>query len=262
MRIHLVLGLGLLGCSQAAGPVTFGRAAMPAELEVETRHRLELALGVGVGDEVETQRVVEETSVRARVERHQEGTVVRWLRHDDEGVSGRSVLVDVLGARWIDDRRPVAGALLTQARALEQVARGPNALQVALMESPLNVQERAAKVDEVFGALAAAALGSSVEVQRAAMRLSASTDGVAVFDTELSATSTSGPVAMELELRGTVEVRREDTMLLGFSLEGPVVVDTPGATTEDPAVQGRGVLFVSRRMRPTGSGAAAMTAAR
>lgn len=257
MRVVLVAFVVVLAACQREAPVTFSPGPPLAEVEVERRHHLTLDLSIGVGDERERQPLVDSASLRARVERRTDGVVVRWL--EDRGakpstVEGRSLVVNALAVRSVDDGSLAGPHESVSARALAQVGAGPDALQVALMRAPLRRGERRADLDEAFAALAVQSLGARgpVTLDEATLRLAASTDAVAVFSAVLNARTRSGPVTMTWALRGTLEVRRADTFPLSLALEGPVRVasDQPG---EDlPDVSGEGAFVVLHRARELG----------
>lgn len=256
MRTSWLVLLGLFAGCHAEAPVTF-TAAAPAPLEVESRHQLALALTIGVGAEVEPQRWEESSSLRARVEPTASGAVVRWLeRTGDEGrqLEGRSFVVDARGARPLDGEGALAGGALQQTLALARTVSGPDALQVALLQSPTRREVERREVKEAFVRLAQRALGSdaAVEVSSASLVLRAATDAVAVFEASLVASTRADAVAMTYALRGTLEVRRADTLPLSLALEGPVTVRSTEQDPDLPRVEGKGLLVVSRRLRTLG----------
>lgn len=252
MRVVLACLISLLAACHREVPVTFSPGAPPPEVEVETRHQLSLALSIGVGDEVEAQTLVDEARVRARVERRQDGTVVRWLEHTGPEAArfeGRSVMVSSLAVRAIAEQTTVGALEATEARRLAEVSSGPDALQVELMRQPVRRRERSQSLDDTFGALAARALGEGVAVKTSSLRLEAATDSVAVFSANLVAMTHAGPVTMTYDLRGTFEVRRADTFPLALALEGPVTVRSEHTGDDQPQVTGSGTLVVLHRAR-------------
>ncbi|MBL8923158.1 MAG: hypothetical protein JNJ54_30185 [Myxococcaceae bacterium] len=254
MRLVLVALVVVLAACHREAPVTFLPGQPLADVEVERRHHLSLDLSIGVGEERERQPLVDSASLRAQVERRAEGVVVRWL--EDRGmhpstVEGRSLVVNALAVRSVDDGTLAGPRESSSARALAQVGAGPDALQVALMQAPLRRGERRPGVDEAFGALAARTLGGggAVDVEEASLRLEAATDSVAVFSAALVAKTHAGPVTMTWALRGTLEVRRSDTFPLSLALEGPVRVTSEQPDEGLPDVTGEGSFVVLHRAR-------------
>lgn len=254
MRVVLVAFVVVLAACHREAPVTFSPGPPLAEVEVERRHHLTLDLSIGVGEERERQPLVDSASVRARVERRADGVVVRWL--EDRGaqsssLEGRSLMVNALAVRSVDDGSLARPQESASARALAQVGAGPDALQVALMRAPLRRGERRTDIDDAFGALAAQSLGGqgTVVLDDASLRLEAATDVVAVFSAVLNARTRSGPVTMTWALRGTLEVRRADSFPLSLALEGPVRVASAQPGQDLPDVSGAGSFVVLHRAR-------------
>lgn len=250
MRVFAAVLISLVGCSERPPGVTFGVPTPLTQFEATSIHALELSLTIGVGDDVEAQRHAEDRRTRVRVERADDGAMLRILEWKNSNLEGRGVKVTAQAVTTIDDDQAVPAEAALFARSLTQPLAGPDALQVELMRVPTFLNRRVARLDDTFASLARQSLGQNVEVRRATMQLTGATESVAVFTTTLDATTTSGPVQMDYALTGTLEVQRADTFILGFALEGPVTVETPGATTEQPSVRGAGTLVLSRRMRP------------
>lgn len=251
MRVFAAVLISVLvGCTERPTGITFGAPTPLTQLETTSIHAVDLALTIGVGDDVEAQHQNEDGRTRVRVERADDGATLRILEWKNSNLEGRGVKVTSTNVITIDDEQPVTTETALFARSLTQPLAGPDALQVELMRVPTFLNRRVARLEHTFAALARQSLGQNVEVRSATVQLTGATESVAVFTTTLEATTTSGPVQMDYALTGTLEVRRADTFILGFSLEGPVTVETPGATTEEPSVRGTGTLVLSRRMRP------------
>ncbi|MBE2251280.1 MAG: hypothetical protein IAE78_17195 [Myxococcus sp.] len=246
MRASFVVLISLaLGACHAEAPVTFSLGTPPGTVEVATRHRLSAHLTIGVGEDVDEQPLDSEASQRARVEWRERASVVRWLEHPS--LAGRSFSVEGGEARALDDGAPLSGDEAGDTTAAAAVALGPDALQVALLRRPLRLRESAPHLDTAFAALARRALGPSVSVEHASLRLQAATDAVAVFSATLVTVTRAGAVTLRAPLYGSLEVRRADTLPLALTLEGPVEVSSQ--TMEDaPGVSGLGTLVLSRRV--------------
>ncbi len=251
MRVFAAVLISVLvGCSERPTGITFGAPTPLTQLETTSIHALDLALTIGVGDDVEAQHQSEDGRTRVRVERADDGATLRILEWKNSNLEGRGVKVTRTNVFTTDDDQPVATETALFARSLTQPLAGPDALQVELMRVPTFLNRRVARLEHTFASLARQSLGQNVEVRSATVQLTGATESVAIFTTTLDATTTSGPVQMDYALTGTLEVQRADTFILGFALEGPITVETPGATTEQPSVRGGGTLVLSRRMRP------------
>ena len=230
--------------------MTFHCGAAPAQVEVASRQQLSLKLVVGLGEDVESQEHETNVNLRARVERTGGGQVVRWLEHSTlAALEGRSFTVSDGAATSVE-----AGSALEDEQAavtvfLAHELAGPDEVQAALMREPLPVAGSAPHLDAAFAVLARRALGTPTVVENVSLRLEAASDTTATFSAQLGAVTTSGPVTLRLQLQGTLEVRRADTLPLVLMLEGPVeVTSTP--SDDEPRVSGKGTLSLSRRVIP------------
>jgi hypothetical protein len=248
--------ISLTACRPSvSAPVHFVIAPAPNQLEVESRHRLALELGIGFDGELEAQRWAQQSSTRVRVERRDDGVVVRWLEQAlregeveaAERFVGQSVVVRGASVDPVDPSQPVSEA---QRSAAQQSVHAlePDALQVALCASPVRPGAHVQALDDALRVLASRALGDGAVVNAASLKLTAATDGVAVFAASLQARTVRETAVMTYDLTGTLTVARLGALPLSVSLEGPVRIDVPQAG-EAPAVHGVGSFQVERRVR-------------
>ena len=173
-------------------------------------------------------------------------------------VVGKTYLVSMHGEDLditTDDGTPVSQAETAIVTEDCDFIGRPDDFRTALPKRPLKIGEDVPElrkaIQKIASAGAASGSGGATKVSGVSVRLKSDEGDHGLFDVAMTMSMNDGPVAMVIELKGAIDVRKADSQLTRLVLEGPVTVkpsDSPEAAGMKMA--GAGTMSIALTQKP------------